>query len=46
MPGIDWAGPFSAGPIGKGMGPCGGGLAARGKSHVLRCGGSFVQACR
>lgn len=27
MPGMDKTGPFGTGPVGKGMGPCGGGLA-------------------
>lgn len=29
MPGMDKTGPFGTGPVGRGMGPCGGGLAAQ-----------------
>ncbi len=46
MPGMDKTGPFGTGPIGRGMGPCGGGLAsqrgnARGMGRGFRLGGGF-----
>ena len=33
MPGIDKTGPLGTGPIGRGMGPCGGGFAGRGRGR-------------
>ncbi|NLI08667.1 MAG: DUF5320 domain-containing protein [Thermotogaceae bacterium] len=48
MPGMDKTGPFGTGPMGRGMGPCGGGLASqrgrgrgmgRGFRHGGGCGG-------
>ena len=46
MPGMDKTGPFGTGPVGRGMGPCGGGLAAqrgngRGMGRGFRRGGGF-----
>ena len=36
MPGMDKTGPFGTGPMGRGMGPCGGGLASqRGNSREM-----------
>lgn len=31
MPGMDKTGPLGTGPIGRGLGPCGGGQASRGR---------------
>ena len=39
MPGMDKTGPLGTGPIGRGMGPCGGGQAARGRGRGFRLGG-------
>jgi hypothetical protein len=44
MPGMDKTGPFGTGPMGRGMGPCGGGLASqrgfgRGMGRGFRRGG-------
>jgi len=33
MPGMDKTGPLGTGPIGRGMGPCGGGFAGRGRGR-------------
>jgi hypothetical protein len=46
MPGMDKTGPFGTGPMGRGMGPCGGGLASqrgngRGMGRGFRRGGGF-----
>jgi len=46
MPGRDRTGPLGTGPIGRGMGPCGGGLAFQrgggwGMGRGLRRGGGF-----
>ena len=39
MPGMDKTGPLGTGPIGRGMGPCGGGQAAWGRGRGFRRGG-------
>jgi len=39
MPGMDKTGPFGTGPMGRGMGPCGGGQTGRGRGHGFRRGG-------
>lgn len=36
MPGMDKTGPFGSGPIGRGLGPCGGGQAGWGRGRGLR----------
>ncbi|MHC1739855.1 MAG: DUF5320 domain-containing protein [Anaerolineaceae bacterium] len=46
MPGMDRTGPIGTGPIGRGMGPCGGGVAsqrenARGMGRGFRRGGGL-----
>lgn len=46
MPGMDKTGPFGNGQIGRGMGPCGGGVASqrdnvRGMGRGFRRGGGF-----
>ena len=43
MPGMDKTGPLGTGPIGRGMGPCGGGLAGRGRGRGFRrgCGAAW-----
>ncbi len=46
MPRMDKTGPFGTGPMGRGMGPCGGGLASqrgngRGMGRGFRRGGGF-----
>lgn len=33
MPGMDKTGPLGTGPTGRGMGPCGGGFAGRGRGR-------------
>ncbi len=48
MPGMDKTGPFGTGPIGRGMGPCGGGFAHQrgggwGMGRGFRRGGGFGQ---
>ena len=40
MAGIDKTGPFGTGPIGRGMGPCGGGLASQ-RSNGMGMGRGF-----
>jgi len=39
MPGMDKTGPLGTGPIGRGIGPCGGGLAGRDRGRGFRRGG-------
>lgn len=39
MPGMDKTGPLGTGPIGKGLGPCGGGQTGRGRGRGFRRGG-------
>lgn len=39
MPGLDKTGPFGTGPMGRGMGICGSGQAARGRGRGFRRGG-------
>lgn len=39
MPGLDGTGPLKTGPIGRGMGPCGGGQAGRGRGRGFFRGG-------
>ena len=46
MPGMDRTGPYGTGPMGRGMGPCGGGVASqrgtgRGMGRGFRRGGGF-----
>lgn len=46
MPGMDKTGPFGTGPMGRGLGPCGGGAASqrgngRGMGRGFRRGGGF-----
>lgn len=46
MPGMDRTGPLGTGPIGRGMGPCGGGIVTqrdniRGMGRGFRRGGGF-----
>jgi len=38
MPGMDNTGPFGTGPIGRGMGPCGGGQGGWGRGRGFRRG--------
>jgi len=41
MPGMDSAGPLGSGPIGRGLGPCGGGTAVGGRGNGFsHCGGT------
>lgn len=46
MPGMDRTGPLGTGPIGRGLGPCGGGTAGRGRGRGygrgLGIGGAFL----
>lgn len=39
MPGMDGTGPLGTGPIGRGLGPCGGGFAGRGWGRGFSRGG-------
>lgn len=39
MPGMDKTGPFGTGPTGRGMGPCAGDEAIRGRGRGFRRGG-------
>lgn len=41
MPGFDKTGPLGTGPIGRGLGPCGGGQAFQGCGRGFRRGGGF-----
>ena len=41
MPGFDGSGPLGTGPIGRGMGPCGGGYAYRGRGRGFARGFGF-----
>jgi len=42
MPRMDRTGPFGTGPIGRGMGPCGGGQAGWGRGRGFRRGGGMA----
>ena len=41
MPGMDRTGPLGTGPIGRGLGPCGGGQAGWGRGRGFRRGGGM-----
>ncbi len=41
MPGRDRTGPLGTGPIGRGLGPCGGGMAGRGRGRGFPFGRGF-----